>query len=220
MKKIILPNLEILIFYLIQENKYQETQPINQIKFHSNLYLDTKFIRLFSGANNLTINKLISIYEFIEENLWEFIAERYINEEFKKFGFCKKYQDMLSEFFEDEEKRELKINILTSLLIKFVCRYLPFEKKESQTKNLFKMLREKNMNLSEKIKDELIEMSTKFGAVLSDAIDVTYYFLREKDRKLAENINKNEINVNVVQPNPQQENNNDNNDDEDGDRQF
>ena len=227
LKKIILPNLEILIFYLIQENKYQETQPINQIKFHSNLYLDTKFIRLFSGANNLTINKLISIYEFIEENLWEFIAERYINEEFKKFGFCKKYQDMLSEFFEDEEKRELKINILTSLLIKFVCRYLPFEKKESQTKNLFKMLREKNMNLSEKIKDELIEMSTKFGAVLSDAIDVTYYFVREKDRKLAENINKNEINVNVVQPNPQQENNNDNNDDEDngnddedGDRQF
>ena len=36
-KKIILPNLELLIFYLIHENKYIGTQKINQIKFHSNL---------------------------------------------------------------------------------------------------------------------------------------------------------------------------------------
>ena len=183
LKRILLPNLEILIFYLIQENKYQGTQKINQVKFHSNLYLDKKFIQLFNDSNKFTINKLISIYEFLEDELWDFIANRYINEEFKIIGFTNKFKPNLNEFYDNESNRELKNDMLTSLLIKFVCRYLPYEPKESQTRDLFEMIREKNMNLSEKIQKELQEMKNTFGAKLSDAIDITTYFVQKKKLK-------------------------------------
>ena len=183
LKRILLPNLEILIFYLIQENKYQGTQKINQVKFHSNLYLDKKFIQLFNDSNIFTINKLISIYEFLEDELWDFIANRYINEEFKILGFTNKFKPNLNEFYDNESNRELKNDMLTSLLIKFVCRYLPYEPKESQTRDLFEMIGEKNMNLSEKIQKELQEMKNTFGAKLSDAIDITTYFVQKKKLK-------------------------------------
>ena len=183
LKRILLPNLEILIFYLIQENKYQGTQKINQVKFHSNLYLDKKFIQLFNDSNKFTINKLISIYEFLEDELWDFIANRYINEEFKILGFTNKFKPNLNEFYDNESNRELKNDMLTSLLIKFVCRYLPYEPKESQTRDLFEMIGEKNMNLSEKIQKELQEMKNTFGAKLSDAIDITTYFVQKKKLK-------------------------------------
>ena len=179
LKRIILPNLEILIFYLIQENKYQGTQKINQVKFHSNLYLDKKFIQLFNDSNNFTINKLISIYEFLENELWDFIANRYINEEFKLINFSNKYKAELNEFYENEPNRELKNDMLASLLVKFVCRYLPYEPKESHSRDLFQMILEKNMNLSEKIQKELEDMKNKFGAKLSDAIDITTYFVQK-----------------------------------------
>ena len=180
-RKIILPNLELLIFYLIHENKYIGTQKINQIKFHSNLYLDEKFIQLFNELNKFTINKLISIYEFLEDELWDFISDRYINIEFKTQGFSDKFRKILNAFYDDESKRELKNDILTSLLIKFICRYLPYETKESQSRDLFEMIREKNMNLSEVIQSELQEMKNKFGARLCDSIDITRYFVQKRN---------------------------------------
>ena len=180
-RRIILPNLEILIFYLIYENKYIGTQKINQIKFHSNLYLDKKFIQLFNELNKFTINKLISIYEFLEDELWDFISDRYINIEFKTQGFSDKFRKILNEFYDDESKRELKNDILTSLLIKFICRYLPYETKESQSRDLFEMIREKNMNLSEVIQSELQEMINKFDARLCDSIDITRYFVQKRN---------------------------------------
>jgi len=179
LKRIILPNLEILIFYLIQENKYQGTQKINQIKFHSNLYLDKKFIQLFNDTNKFTINKLISIYEFLEEELWDFISDRYINEEFKIMGFSEKFKAVLNGFYDKEPERKLKNDLLTSLLIKFVCRYLPYEPKESESRDLFQMLLEKNMNLPEEIQKDLSEMKNNFGATLKDAIDITTYFVKK-----------------------------------------
>ena len=195
LEKIILPNLEILIFYLIQENKYQGTQKINEIKFHSNLYLDKKFIQLFSDSNKFTINKLVSIYEYTEEQLWGFISDRYINEEFKLNIYSTKFSKELKEFYENEEKRELKNDMLTSILIKFVCRYLPYEPKESQSRDLFEMIREKNINLPEKIQNELQEMKNTFGAKLCDAIDITRYFVQKKnlkDRQMVENLKQKE----------------------------
>ena len=176
LKRIILPNLEILIFYLIQENNYQGTQKINQIKFHSNLYFNKKFIQLFNDNNKFTINKLISIYEFFEEVLWEFISDRYINEVFKSRIYITKFKRILDDFYDKESERKLKNDLLTSLLIKFVCRYLPYEPKESASRDLFQMLLEKNMNLPEEIKKDLQEMKNYFGAKLRDAIDITAYF--------------------------------------------
>ena len=149
------------------------------MKFHSNLYLDKKFIQLFNDSNNFTINKLISIYEFLENELWDFIANRYINEEFKLINFSNKYKAELNEFYENESNRELKNDMLASLLVKFVCRYLPYEPKESHSRDLFQMILEKNMNLSEKIQKELEDMKNNFGAKLSDAIDITTYFVQK-----------------------------------------
>ena len=228
-KKIILPNLEILIFYLIQENKYIGTQKINQIKFHSNLYLDKKFIQLFNDSNKLTINKLISIYEFLEDELWDFISDRYINEEFKCIGFSNKFKKNLNDFYEEENKRELKNDMLTSLLIKFICRYLPYEPKESQSRDLFEMIREKNMNLSEKIQNELQEMKNKFGATLCDSIDIARYFVqkrnlnqkKEQNENKKENIEKKEENEIVNEPaNQPEEVENEEEEEEDQDRDL
>jgi len=205
LKKIILPNLEILIFYLIQENKYIGTQKINQIKFDSNLYLDKKFIQLFNDSNKFTINKLVSIYEYTEEQLWEFISDRYINEEFKNNNYSIKFHKILKEFYESEPKRELKNDMLTSLLIKFVCRYLPYEPKESQSRDLFEKIREKNISLPEKIQNELENMKNTLGIKLCDAINITSYFVQKKNLKEKQNIenlkakeNKKDINEIVV----------------------
>jgi hypothetical protein len=143
LKKIILPNLEILIYYLIKENKYQGKQKISEIKFHSNLYLNKNFIQLFSDSNNFTINKLVSIYEYMEEILWDFIADRYVNEEFKRRGFSREYKAQLTKYCQNEDKRELKNKKLLSLLIKFICRYLPNESKEIESRDLFEMIKEK-----------------------------------------------------------------------------
>ena len=183
LKKIILPNLEILIFYLIQENKYQGTQPINTIKFHHNLYLDEDFIKLFQSSNIFTINKLISIYELAEDKQWYFFAQRYVNEEFKSKDYYEKNKKQIDEFYENESERELKNDMIASLLIKFVCRYLPYEPKESETKDLFKMILEKNMNLPDKIQSELLDMKNKFGVQLKNSIDITRYFYRKREEK-------------------------------------
>ena len=184
LKKIILPNLEILIFYLIKETKYQGKQKIKEIKFISNLYLNDKFIELFKNSNTLTINKLISIYEFMEESIWDFIQDRYVNEEFKK-EMSKKLKVQLDEYYNQEEKRVLKNDMLASLLIKFICRYLPYikEKEINEKNDLFGMLMNKNINLNENIKKELEQLQEKFGAKLYEIIDITRYFVKKNNLK-------------------------------------
>ena len=197
LKKIILPNLEIIIFYLIKENKYQGKQKIKDIKFHSNLYLNDSFIKLFIDSNTLTINKLISIYEYMEEKIWDFIQDRYVSEEFKETEYSTKNKSLLDEYFNDEDKRELKNDMLISLLIKFICRYLPYEKKENNNNDLFLAILEKNINLSENIKNEL-EENKNFGIKLKNIIDVTFYFVqkRNKNKKLEINDKEQEKNDN------------------------
>ena len=180
LERIILPNLEILIYYLIKENKYQGKQKINEVNFHSNLYLNINFIHLFKDNNNLTINKLVSIYEFMEEKLWEKISDRYIIDEFKKIGFSDKNKSKLDNYFDNEKKRNLKNDMIIYLLIKFICRYLPYMSKEDKTRDLFEMLREKNMYLSENILKDLEDFKKEFAANVSDTINLTLYFVRKK----------------------------------------
>ena len=109
--------------------------------------------------------------------------------------------------------------MLTSLLIKFICRYLPYEPKESQSRDLFEMIREKNMNLSEKIQNELQEMKNTFGAKLSDAIDITRYFVQKRNlnqrREAIEKTKekeKEDVNENVINEDKKKEEEEDNND--------
>ena len=203
LKNEILPNLEKLILYLIQSNKYQGNQKINQIELHSNLYLDQVIIPLFKGENQLTINKLVSIYELIEENLWEDISNFYVKNCFKSNIFCTNFKNQLNEFYEKEQQRELKNETLASLLIKFVCRYLPYESEQSKSNKLFLKIKEKNLNLSPKVLKELEEMNNNFGVQLSDAVSITRYFVRRnnnnneqnpvQDEKIEENDINNEI---------------------------
>lgn len=118
--------------------------------------------------------------------------------------------------------------MLTSLLIKFVCRYLPYEPKDSQSRDLFEMLREKNMNLPEKMHKELQDMKNIFGAKLSDAIDITTYFVQKRNlnqrkeelenKKVKEKKEENEIIVNEPGDKPEKEENNEDEEDEDADQ--
>ena len=214
LKKIILPNLETLIFYLIKENKYQGNQKIKEVKLPPNLYLNQNIIKLLNDNNNFTINQLISIYEFIEEQIWDFIADRYVNQRFKNNTFWNEHREKLNEFYDNENKRELKNDMLASLLIKFICRYLPYESKGfeneaniHETRDLFEMIRIKNMNLSDKIKKELEDISNIFGAKINDAIDITKNIVRKNrlnnnngENKKNDNSNNNKNCINLEAP--------------------
>ena len=152
--------------------------------------IDNRFFQLFNDFNKFTINKLISIYEYLEEVLFDFIKDRYIIPEFQK-KFSYEYEQKLNKFYDEESKRQLKNDLLTSLLIKFVCRYLPNQSKESQSRDLFEMIREKNIYLPEQIQIELKELKDSLGAKLSYAIEIAKYFKRKKYLgKLASDNNK------------------------------
>ena len=173
MRKIILPNLEILINYLLKQNNYQAKQPICEIKFNSNLYLSPLFIQFFNINKFITINKLISLYEILEEKLWETIADRYINKCFHCTGSVEKLKVIINKFIKNENSRELKNDMLISLLIKFICRYLPYAGKNIENKDLFKTIVEKNSTLPTNIKNELLELTKEWGIEVKNAIDLT-----------------------------------------------
>ena len=176
LKSIILPNLKILIFDIIQENKYKGTDKIGQIKLEQNLYIDNNFFQILNYIKNFTINKLISLYEYLEEFLFEFISDRYIVPEFKKkIGY--QYKKELDKYYKEESKRELKNAFLTSLLIKFTCRFLPYISKELKSRSLFKMIIEKNITLPKNIKENLQSLVySSLDTSLSYTIDITKYF--------------------------------------------
>ena len=224
LKKIILQNLEILIFYLIKENKYLGSQRISEIKIPENLYLNKTIIQLFNDCKAFTINKLVSIYEYIEEQIWETIVDRYVNPKFKISGFWNNNCDYLETFYNNEDKRELKNDILASLLIKFICRYLPYgTKKIDSNKNLFEMIIVKNTNLSKNQQIELENLKKEIYAKVSDAIDITKKLVQKNEMKnlgQKENIrieeNKNGINEDVDEDEDEDTNDiEENNDDED-----
>ena len=204
LKKIFLQNLEILINYLIKENKYQGKQSISDIKFASNLYLNQNFIQIFKNYTNLTINKLVSIYDYMEQLLWKFIANRYINSKFIGSGFFSKqiHMDEINNFIDEENKRELKNEMLVSLLIKFICRYLPNASEEILSKDLFGTIQEINPNLSEGVRKDLLKLKEKLGAGIIYAKEITDY-LEQKVKIKIKNNQQNENNgVNNGNQNP------------------
>ena len=88
--------------------------------------------------------------------------------------------------------------MLASLLIKFICRYLPYgSKKIDKSKNLFEMIIAKNTYLTKKQLIELEKLKTEIDAKVCDAIDIT-------KRLVSKNKLKNEI---VVVPKVDKENN-------------
>ena len=173
LKRVILPNLEILINYLLKQNNYQSKQSISEIKIHSNLYLNQDFIKFFSIYKYITINKLVSLYEFLEEELWESISDRYVNKCFHCSGNLEKLKSQINKFIKEENTRELKNDMLISLLIKYICRYLPYESNDMENKDLFRTIQEKNAYLPENIKKELDELSKSWGILIRNAIDFT-----------------------------------------------
>ena len=63
--------------------------------------------------------------------------------------------------------------MLISLLIKFICRYLPYAEKDIENKDLFKTIVEKNSTLPTNIKNELLELTKEWGIEVKNAIDLT-----------------------------------------------
>ena len=221
LKKIFLQNLEILINYLFNQKKYQSRQSISDIKFSTNLYLNPDFIRFFDNNKSITINKLISLYEFLEEKLWITISDRYVKKCFHCTGNLEKIKAEINEYIKNENSRELKNNKLISLLIKFICRYLPYEKDEIQNKDLFKTIIEKNSYLPSNIKNELTERTKTWGIKVKDAIDLTQRIISigQKENKIkSEILNESIISGSSQIPtddNPEDEEDDDGDDDDD-----
>ncbi len=192
-KRIILPNLEILINYLLKQNNYQSKQSISDIKLHSNLFLNKDFIHFFSIYKYITINKLVSLYEFLEEELWENISDRYVNQCFHCTGNLEKIKTEINKFIKEENKRELKNDMLISLLIKYICRYLPYASKEMENRDLFQTIQEKNSYLQDNIKKELDELSKNWGIQLKNTIDFTkriVSIIKSEHNKVTQKVNE------------------------------
>jgi hypothetical protein len=219
LKKIILPDLEILINYLIKQNNYHGNKSISEINFHSNLYLNQDFLQLFKNFKFITINKLISLYEFSEENLWENIADRYVNKIFHCTGEIEKLKPMINAFIKNEDDRELKNDMLISLLIKFICRYLPYAKEDMASNDLFKIIKEKNDNLPDNIKKELSKLTSEWGIEVKNAIDLTERIdamLKSDANKVRHNLNESFISEGGESTYELNDNNHNEDDNEDG----
>ena len=222
MEKFFLPNLEILIFYLMKENRYSGEQSINEVKIPGNLYLNQEFINIFNNNNSLTINKMISIYEFVEELHYDYIKDRYISSEFKETGFIKKNKKIVLDFINNENNRNLKNELLLSLLIKFACRFLPSQLSNIKNRNLFELIKEK-YTFPKLIIDELIKLKEEWGIEVQYSIELIDYLKsiiqipNEKINKKNNDNNNNNQNQNEENRNNEKEENESDDDDNDDD---
>ena len=161
----------------------------------------------------------------MEEINWNFIQRRYVNKGFKK-EMSKNLKIKLEEYYNKEEKREIKNNMIASLLIKFICRTLPYIPIKDNDKDLFEMLMNKNINLNEKIKNELEQLKKIFGAKLCEIVDITRFFVQKNNlrNKMEKKEEKKEIQKveeqkdNKPQPNNEEKEESDSESDDDNKR--
>ena len=185
---IFLPHLETLIIYLIKNKNNDSKELISNININKNLYLNKDFLK-FLKDYNIKIEQLIDLYEFAEEKLWKRIVDNNVEEKFNCGDFVKSKKDKILDYLNNEEGRELKNNKLISLLIKYICRYLPYEKQKD--KNLFETIRDRNSDLSSKEKEELTKLNEIWGVTIDNAITLTDWIIINNN-----NINKKKQNQN------------------------
>ena len=131
-----------------------------------------------------------------------------------------KIKKEINNYIKDENSRELKNDMLISLLIKFICRYLPYSSKEIENlenKDLFKTIIEKNTYLSNNIQKELLELSKLWGIEVKNAIDLTkrlVSMVHTENVKVTPKLNESIISESSQNLN---EENNENDEDEDDD---
>ena len=115
--------------------------------------------------------------------------------------------------------------MLISLLIKFICRYLPYSSKEIENlenKDLFKTIIEKNTYLSNNIQKELLELSKLWGIEVKNAIDLTkrlVSMVHTENIKVTPKLNESiisESSQNLNEENNENDEDEDDDDDEDG----
>ena len=116
--------------------------------------------------------------------------------------------------------------MLISLLIKYICRYLPYEReetaKETANKDLFKIISIKNNYLPENIKKELSKLTNDWGIQVKNAIDFTQRIvsmIKTDVNKKPHNLNESFISYGGESTNQENDSNDieDDNDDDDDD---
>ena len=127
----------------------------------------------------------------MEKLLWKFIADRYINKKFFEYGLISRNRNQINKFIDEEDKRELKNEMLVSLLIKFICRYLPNASEEILSKDLFVTIQEINPNLSIGVKNDLLKLKEELGIRVIYAMELTNYL---EQRIIIKNNQQNESN--------------------------
>ena len=86
--------------------------------------------------------------------------------------------------------------MLISLLIKYICRYLPYESNDMENKDLFRTIQEKNYYLPENIKKELDELSKSWGILIRNTIDFTkriVSIIKSDRNKIVQKLNESTI---------------------------
>ena len=170
LEKIFMPNLEIIINYLLDSKHFFGNESISDIKFDNNLFINQDFLHFFNNFKFITIDKLVYLYEYIEEQFWEKISDRYIDSELNQTNYNFDKIDLVK-YIKNEEKK-IKNEDLISLLIKFICRDLPYAK-EYKDNDLFEVMNNKYTNLSKEMHEELIKLKGDWTIQVKYIIELT-----------------------------------------------
>lgn len=104
--------------------------------------------------------------------------------------------------------------MLASILIKFICRYLPYGAKNiDKQKSLFEMIIAKNTYLSRNKTEELLKLKNdNIDAKVYDAIDITRKLVNKNKLKKEKLIEKKEVKEKIIEENNDKDIINDNED--------
>ena len=132
-------SIQMIIFYLFnnkEKNIYNENTEVNEIfiRLPSYIIIQNDMKILFNQTNNFCIKHLIDIFEFMEEKNYNFIIEN-VNYDYKINLNPEINENMIKDYFKNENELLIKKNILKSAIRKFISRFLTGTSKQTYFKN-------------------------------------------------------------------------------------
>ena len=126
-------SLQSLIFYLKNENFINNCSINNIIENIPNFLkiINDDCKKFFKTYQNFKLDKLISILEYFELLCYPYIKEN-IDEEYKK-EINEEQIDKINNYFENNEERLINKNLLSTILRRYISRYLYMKKDKNDT---------------------------------------------------------------------------------------
>ena len=178
--KIIMFSIEMIIFYMINDDKYNSNSSIKDVfkSLPSYIIIKDDMRELFS-QENLLFKHLIDIYDFIEEKNYYFIIDNI--EQLYKLK-CNIDENEIKNYFKEDNNNNhvIKIRILGGAIRKFISRYLTGTSKQKEINDsvcIFDYIHYKEeiwppeiFNL-DKFEEEINEIKEKFPVLVTQSID-------------------------------------------------